>query len=90
MTTPSILLFSVALLFYAFAWVYIRQLVRDVNRQPTEQQISVWRWNKAWGRHRLLFPQSQVRKRLTGCIAITVILGLIAFVIEARLIIHRH
>ena len=33
MTTPSIVLFCIAALFYVFTWVYIRQLVRDVNSE---------------------------------------------------------
>jgi hypothetical protein len=84
MTTPSIVLFCIAALFYVFTWVYIRQFVRDVNSEPTGQRISLWRWRKGWSRHRDLFPDSRVRQRLVGCVALTATFALIAFVIEAR------
>jgi hypothetical protein len=90
MTTPSIVLFCIAALFYVFTWVYIRQLVRDMNSEPTGQRISLWRWRKGWSRHRALFPNSRVRQRLAGCIALTVTFGLIAFAIEVRLMLLRY
>ena len=31
MSTPSLILFSIALVFYLLTWKYIRQLVREVN-----------------------------------------------------------
>ena len=31
MTTPSVIFFCIAAIFYVLAWAYIRQLVRDVN-----------------------------------------------------------
>ena len=89
MTTPSVIFFSIAAIFYVLAWVYIRQLVRDVNSEPTGQHISVWRWHNGWSRHRALFPNSPVRQRLVGCMALTVTLARIAFAIEARLMLLR-
>jgi len=89
MTTPSVIIFCIAAIFYVLAWVYIRQLLRDVNSDPTGQHISLWRWHKGWSRHRSLFPNSPVRQRLVGCIALTATLGLIAFAIEARLMLLR-
>ncbi len=41
-------------------------------------------------RHRALFPNSRVRQRLAGCIALTVTFGLIAFAIEVRLMLLRY
>jgi hypothetical protein len=90
MTTPSVVFFCIAALFYGFTWVYIRQLVREVNSEPSGRRISVWRWRKGWSRHRALFPDSRVRQRLVGCIVLTVALGLIAFAIEVRLILLRY
>jgi hypothetical protein len=89
MTTPSVIFFCIAAIFYVVAWVYIRQLVRDVNSKPTEQRISLWRWHKGWSRHRALFPNSVVRQRLVGCMALTVTFALIAFAIEARQMLLR-
>ena len=85
MALSSAIFFSVAFVFYLVTWVYIRQLVRDVNGDATGPHVSIWRWIKAWCRHRLLFPTSSVRKRLATCIGLTVIFGLIGFVIQARL-----
>ena len=90
MTTPSVILFCIASIFYVLACVYIRQLVRDVNSVPTGQHISLWRWHKGWSRHRALFPNSRVRQRLVGCMALTVTLALVVFAIEARLMLLRH
>ena len=90
MTTPSVVFFCSAALFYVFTWVYIRQLVREGNSEPTGQRVSLWRWHKGWSRHRALFPDSRVRQRLAGCIALTVTLGLIAFAIEVRLMLLRY
>jgi hypothetical protein len=84
MTTPSIIIFSVAVAFYCLTWVYIRQLVREVNANPGHKRVSLWWWPSGWKRHRSLYPTSVVRKRLVGCIAITVALGLVVFVIEVR------
>ncbi len=84
MTTPSAVIFSISAVFYVLTWVYIRQLVRDVNLDATAPRVSLWRWNKGWGRHRTQFPGSPVRKRIVECIALAVALGLIAFVIEVR------
>ena len=89
MTTPSIIFFCLAAIFYVVALVYIRQLVRDVNSQPTGQHISLWRWHKGWSRHQALFPNSAVRQRLVGCMALTVTFALIAFAIEARQMLLR-
>jgi hypothetical protein len=89
MTTPSVILFSIAATFYVLAWVCIRQLVRDVNGEPTGQRVSLCRWHKGWSRHRALFPNSRVRQRLVGCMALTVALALIAFAIEVRLMLLR-
>jgi len=89
MTMPSIILFCIAAIFYVLAWVYIRQLVRDVNGESAGQQISVWRWQKGWSRHRTLFPNSPVRQRIVGCVALTVTLGLLAFAIESRFMLLR-
>jgi hypothetical protein len=41
MTTPSVAFFCIAALFYVFTWVYIRQLVREVNSEPSGRHISV-------------------------------------------------
>jgi hypothetical protein len=89
MTTTSIILFCLAAIFYVVALVYIRQLVRDVNSEPIGQHISLWRWHKGWSRHRALFPNSPVRQRLVGCMALTVTFALIAFAIEARQMLLR-
>jgi len=89
MTTPSIIFFCLAAIFYVAALVFIRQLVRDVNSEPTGQHISLWRWRKGWSRHRALFPNSIVRQRLVGCIALTVVFAIIAFAIEARQMLLR-
>jgi hypothetical protein len=84
MSTISAVIFSVALVFYALTWKYIRQLVRDVNANATESSVSIWRWHKGWRMHSQFFPRSSVRVRLVVCIALTVGLGLVAFCIEAR------
>jgi hypothetical protein len=84
MTTPSIIIFTVAAAFYGLTWVYICQLVRGVNAHPGQKRVSVWWWLSGWKRHRSLYPASVVRKRLLGCIASTVVLGLVALVIEVR------
>jgi hypothetical protein len=85
MTTPPLVFFCVAAIFYLLTWVYIRRLVRDVNSEPSGQHVSLLRWRNGWSRHRTLFPCSIVRQRLVACIALTVTFGLIAFAIEARL-----
>jgi hypothetical protein len=84
-----VIFFCVAAIFYVVAWIYIRQLVRDVNSEPTGQYISLWRWHKGWSRHRALFPKSAVRQRLVDCMALTVTFALIAFAIEARQMLLR-
>jgi hypothetical protein len=84
MTTPSAVIFSIAAVFYLLTWVYIRQLVRDVNMDASAPHVPLWRWHKGWRRHRAQFPGSPVRKRIVECIALAVVLGLIAFAIEAR------
>jgi hypothetical protein len=84
MTTPSIIIFSVAAVFYVMAWVYIRRLVRDVNASPGQKPVSLWWWLSGWKPHRTLYPASGVRKRVLGCISAAVALGLVVFVIEAR------
>jgi hypothetical protein len=89
MSTLTVVLFCVAAIFYLLTWVYIRQLVRDVNNEPSEKLLSVWRWRKGWKRHRALFPTSVVRQRLMACMALTVTFGLIAFAIQARLMLLR-
>jgi hypothetical protein len=89
MTTPSIIFFCVAAIFYLLTWVHIRQVVRDVNSESSGQQISLWQWRKGWSRHRALFPTSVVRQRLIACMTLTVTFGLIAFAIEARLMLFR-
>jgi hypothetical protein len=89
MTMPSVIFFSIAAIFYVMAWVYIRRLVRDVNSEPTGQHISLWQWHKGWSRHRALFPNSAVRQRLVGCMALTVTFGLIAFAVEVRRMLLR-
>ena len=89
MTTPSVIFLCIAAIFYVLVWVDIRQLLRDVNREPTGQHISLWRWHKGWSRHRALFPDSRLRQRLAGNMALTVILALMAFAMEARLMLLR-
>jgi hypothetical protein len=89
MSTPTVVLFCVAAIFYLLTWVYIRQLVRDVNSEPSAKLLSVCRWHKGWKRHRALFPTSVVRQRLIACMALTVTFGLIAFAIQARLMLLR-
>ena len=84
MTTPSIIIFTIAAAFYALAWVYIRRLVRDVNASPGEKPVSLWWWLSGWKPHRSLYPASAVRKRILGCISAAVALLLVVFVIEAR------
>ena len=83
MTTPSIIIFAIAAIFYCLTWVYIRQLIRDVNANPGKR-VSLWWWLSVWKRHRSLYPASAVRKHIVGCIGITVALCLIVFVIEAQ------
>ena len=89
MSTPSLILFAIALVFYLLTWKYIRQLVREVNRDPTVQRVSIWSWHKGWKVHRRIFPTSSVRTRLLTTIAVTVGLALIAFCIEARNMVAR-
>jgi hypothetical protein len=90
MSTTSIIIFSVALVFYLLIWKYIRQLVREVNETANGERVSIWWWHKGWGRHRQLYTTSSVRLRIAICIALTVGLGLAAFCIEVRnMIIHR-
>lgn len=89
MSMPTVVLCCVAAIFYLLTWVYIRQLVRDVNSEPSAKLLSVWRWHKGWKRHRALLPTSVVRQRLIACMALTVIFGLIAFAIQARLMLLR-
>jgi hypothetical protein len=89
MTTPSIIFFCLAAIFYMVALAYIRQLVRDVNGELNGPHISLWRWHKGWSRHRALFPNSAVRQRLIGCMALTVTFALIAFAIEVRQMLLR-
>ena len=84
MTTPALVIFSIAAIVYVLTWVYIRQFIRDVNTDLTTPHVSVWNWTKGWHRHRIQFPDSPVRKRILTCIAATVTLGLVAFVIQAR------
>ena len=84
MSTISIVMFGVALVFYALTWKYIRQLVRDVNAKAMENRVSIWRWPQGWRIHSHFFPTSSVRPRLVAFIALTVGLGLVAFCIEAR------
>ncbi len=84
----SAIIFCIAAVFYVLAWIYIRQLVREVNRESTTH-VSMFRWNKGWSRHRTLFPDSRVRQRIVGCLTLTAILGLIALAIEARLMFLR-
>ena len=84
MTTSAIIFFSVAWVFYLLTWKYIGQLVHEVNRDPANRRVSFWRWHKGWRIHRELFPASPVRLRLLTCLAATVGLSLIAFIIEAR------
>ena len=75
MTTPPLVFFCVAAIFYLLTWVYIRRLVRDVNSEPSGQHVSLLRWRNGWSRHRTLFPCSIVRQRLVACIALTVTFG---------------
>ena len=89
MTTPFLILFCIGAIFYLLTWVYIRQLVREVNSQPSGERVSLWWWPKGWSRHRALFPMSVVRRRLVACMALTVTFGLIAFAIEARVMLLR-
>jgi hypothetical protein len=89
MTMLSVIFVCIAAIFYVVAWVYIRRLVRDVNSEPNGQHIPIWRWHKGWSRHRALFPNSAVRQRLVGCMALTVIFALIAFGIEAHQMLLR-
>jgi hypothetical protein len=90
MSTTAAIFFSLALVPYIFAWKYIRQLVRDVNVRATTNRVSIWWWQKGWRMHSQFFPASSVRLRIVACIALTVGLGLVALLIEARnLNIHR-
>jgi len=41
MTTPAAIIFTVALIPYVLAWVYIRQLVREVNSDVTGPHVSI-------------------------------------------------
>ena len=84
MPISSRILFGVAAVFYGLSWVYIRQLVSQVNGDSAIKSLSLLRWYRGWKRHRDLFPGSPVRKRIVGAIALTVALGLAAFVIAAR------
>jgi len=86
----SAIFFCGGVIFYGLSWVYVWRLVHDVNGEATGQHISLWRWHKGWSRHRFLFPNSGVRKRLAGCMALTVTLALIAFAIEARSMLLRY
>ena len=89
MTTPSLVIFGIAAIFYILTWVYVRQLIREVNADPTAPHVSMWRWHKGWNRHRTRFPSSPVRRRILACIALTVIFGLVAFGIEVRQMLLR-
>jgi hypothetical protein len=89
MTTPAGIIFTVALIPYVLTWFYIRQLVREVNTDATGPHVSMWWWLNGWRLHQRLFPTSRVRKRIIGCIALTVGLGLIAFGIEVRQALHH-
>jgi hypothetical protein len=82
-TTPAII-FSVAFVFYILTWKYILQMVREVNANAIGNKVSIWRWQKGWRRHKQSFPASSVRQRLAGCIALTAVLGLVAFGIEVQ------
>jgi energy-coupling factor transporter transmembrane protein EcfT len=84
MTTPSIIIFAIAAIFYCLTWVYIRQLVRDVNANPGQKRVSLWWWLSGWKRHRSLYPASAVRARILACISTTAALLLVVFVIEVR------
>jgi len=84
MTTPSLIIFSIAAFFYLLTWVYIRQLIRDMNANSIAPHVSIWWWLKGWNRHRTQFPASPVRRRILACIVLTVSFGLIAFGIEAH------
>jgi hypothetical protein len=89
MSTPSLVLFSIALVFYLLTCKYILQLVREVNRESTIQSVSIWNWHKGWKVHRTLFPTSSVRMRLLASIVVTVALALVAFCVEARNMVAR-
>jgi hypothetical protein len=89
MTTPSLIAFDAALVFYALTWLFIRQLVRDVNADATNQRVSLWKWHKGWKTHRLLFPVSETRTRILGCIGLTALLMLVSFGIEVHHMIER-
>ena len=84
MPVSSRILFGVAAVFYGLSWVYIRQLVNQVNADSATKLVSLWRWHRGWGRHRDLFPGSPVRKRIVATIGFTVAFGLAAFVITVR------
>jgi len=53
-------------------------------RGRVQKRVSFWWWLSGWKPHRSLYPTSVVRKRIFGCMAITVALCLVVFVIEAR------
>jgi hypothetical protein len=89
MSTPSLILASIALVFYLLTWKYILQLVREVNHGSPVPRVSMWWWHKGWKAHRTLFPASPVRTRLLACIAITLGLGLVVFCVEARNLFER-
>ena len=46
--------------------------------------VSIRWWMKGWGIHKQLFPASVVRKRVVGCIALTLALGLTKFAVDAH------
>ncbi len=89
MSTPSLILFGIAFLFYLLTWKYICQIVREVNADSTSPGVSMWKWHRGWRIHRQLFPASLVRLRLVGCVIATVGLGLLAFCIEASNLVTR-
>ena len=89
MTTPSLVLACIAIVFYLLTWKYILQLVHEVNHGSTVHRVSWWWWHRGWRTHKALFPTSPVRKRLVTCIAATVGFGLVVFVVEARNLFER-
>jgi hypothetical protein len=86
MTTLAEIIFTTAFIPYLLAWLYIRQLVREVNGDGAIiPRVSIWSWwPRGWRLHKTLFPVSRVRTLIIVCVALTVALGLIAFGIEVQ------
>ena len=89
MTRAAEIIFTIALIPYVLTWVYIRQLVREVNTNAAAPHVSMLWWLRGWRLHRNLFPVSRVRKRIIRCAALTLALALTAFTIQARYMVQH-